>query len=98
MTDSMTSLRCHHGADFFVDGSLCTGTVRGEFLGMRGDGREVSFRILHVCDFRDGRMSVAVGEVIFGSGVAEMLGDLLASGRCRTPDYTVKLSRMSARN
>jgi steroid delta-isomerase-like uncharacterized protein len=56
-SESMTSLRRYHGADFFVDESLCTGTVGGDFMGVPGDGRTISFRVLHVCEFRDGRMS-----------------------------------------
>lgn len=34
-----------------------TGTVIGEMLGIPGNGRSVSFRILHVFDFRDGLIS-----------------------------------------
>jgi steroid delta-isomerase-like uncharacterized protein len=56
-TDTMTSLRRYHGTDFFVDESLVEGTVPGDFLGIPGNGRAISFRVLHVCEFRDGRMS-----------------------------------------
>ena len=31
-----------------------TGTVIGEMLGIPGNSRRVTFRILHVFDFRDG--------------------------------------------
>jgi len=31
-----------------------TGTVIGEMLGIPGNGRRITFRILHVFDFRDG--------------------------------------------
>lgn len=31
-----------------------TGTVIGTFLGMPGNGRRITFRILHVFEFRDG--------------------------------------------
>ena len=34
-----------------------TGTVVGTFLGMPGNGRRVSFRIMHVFEFRDGLIS-----------------------------------------
>ena len=30
-----------------------TGTVIGEFLGLPGNGRRISFRIFHVFDFKD---------------------------------------------
>ena len=34
-----------------------TGSVIGELLGIPGNGRQVTFRILHVFDFRDGLIS-----------------------------------------
>ena len=47
---------------FFSDDALVldqqmTGTVIGTFLGMPGNGRRITFRILHVFEFRDGLMS-----------------------------------------
>lgn len=36
---------------------LMSGTVIGEMLGIPGNGRSVSFRILHVFEFRDGLVS-----------------------------------------
>jgi len=44
-------------------GDSCTiehqwhGTVPGAFLGIPGHGREISFRMLHVFEFRDGQIS-----------------------------------------
>lgn len=34
-----------------------TGTAIGSFLGMPGNGRRITFRILHVFEFRDGLIS-----------------------------------------
>jgi predicted ester cyclase len=34
-----------------------TGTVVGSLLGLPGHGRRISFRILHVFEFRDGLIS-----------------------------------------
>ena len=34
-----------------------TGTVTGTFMGMPGNGRRITFRILHVFEFRDGLIS-----------------------------------------
>lgn len=34
-----------------------TGTVPGAFLGVEGHGRRISFRMLHVWEFRDGLIS-----------------------------------------
>jgi predicted ester cyclase len=36
---------------------LMTGTVTGSLLGMPGNGRRVSFRMLHVFEFREGLIS-----------------------------------------
>lgn len=55
--DKVESVRRYHGDGFFVDESLFTGRATGPFLGIPGHGRPVTFRILHVCEFRDGRMS-----------------------------------------
>ena len=34
-----------------------SGIVRGEFMGIPGNGRRVTFRMLHVWEFRDGKIS-----------------------------------------
>ena len=44
-------------SDALVLEQLMTGTVIGEMLGIPGNGRKVSFRILHVFEFRDGLVS-----------------------------------------
>jgi predicted ester cyclase len=36
---------------------VMTGTVIGSMLGLPGRGRRISFRILHVFEFRDGLIS-----------------------------------------
>ena len=43
--------------DTMVLEQVMTGTVIGEMLGIPGNGRRVSFRILHVFGFRDGLIS-----------------------------------------
>jgi steroid delta-isomerase-like uncharacterized protein len=55
--DRFENLHRYYGEDFLVDDSLWTGRVTGTFLGIPGGGRRVQFRILHVCEFRDGKMS-----------------------------------------
>ena len=47
----------HHGDEFCVTEHLTTGTVTGEFMGIPGNGRRVTFRMLHVFEFRDDRIS-----------------------------------------
>ncbi|UGT45034.1 ester cyclase [Nocardia yamanashiensis] len=55
--DKMETVHRYYGADFFVDESHWYGRVVGDFMGVPGGGRPVDFRILHVCEIRDGRMS-----------------------------------------
>ncbi|MEV6066556.1 ester cyclase [Nocardia sp. NPDC052001] len=55
--DKFETLHRYYGDDFLVDESHWYGRVPGVFLGIPGGNRPVDFRILHVCEFRDGRMS-----------------------------------------
>ena len=55
--DSLTTLRRYHGADFFIDESLFEGDVVGDFLGIPGRNRRITFRLLHICETRDGLLS-----------------------------------------
>ena len=56
-TEQMTPTRSHYGDDFCVTEHQWTGTVPGTFLGIPGNGRRISFRVLHVWEFQDGRIS-----------------------------------------
>jgi len=55
--NTVEPLRRYYGEGFFVDESLFSARAIGLVLGMPGQNRPVTFRILHVCEFRDGRMS-----------------------------------------
>lgn len=73
--DRMESVRRYHGEGFFVDESRYVGRVIGPFLGFPGGNTPVDFRILHVCEFRDGRMSrenvwFDVGSIVAQLGAA----------------------------
>ena len=46
-----------YGSDHCVVEHQWTGAVNGEFLGVPGNGKRVSFRMLHVWDFKDGRIA-----------------------------------------
>ncbi len=46
-----------YGEDFCVIEHQWTGTVPGEFLGVPGNGKRISFRMLHVWEFKEGRIS-----------------------------------------
>jgi hypothetical protein len=67
----MTTVGCY-GDDFCVVEHLTKGAVTGEFLGIPGHGREVSFRLLHVWEFRDGLMSRENVWLDGGSVVAQL--------------------------
>jgi steroid delta-isomerase-like uncharacterized protein len=55
--EKVENLHRYHGEGFFVDDSMWYGRATGMVLGMPGDGRPLNFRILHVCEFRDGKIS-----------------------------------------
>jgi hypothetical protein len=55
--ERMTPTREQYGEDFCVVEHDCTGVVNGEFLGIPGNGRRVTFRMLHVWDFKDDAIS-----------------------------------------
>jgi steroid delta-isomerase-like uncharacterized protein len=43
--------------DAMVLDQMMTGTVVGSMLGMPGNGRRITFRVLHIFEFRDGLVS-----------------------------------------
>jgi steroid delta-isomerase-like uncharacterized protein len=55
--EQMDVTNARYGDDFCVIEHQATGTVPGEFLGIPGNGTRISFRMLHVWDFRDGRIA-----------------------------------------
>ena len=56
-TEQMLPVRHCYGQDFCVVEHQWTGTVPGTFLGVPGNGRRITFRLLHLWEFRDGRIS-----------------------------------------
>ena len=56
-TEAMVPTHSYYGDDFCVIEHDCTGTVPGEFLGVPGNGRRITFRMVHVFEFRDGLIS-----------------------------------------
>ena len=56
-TDAEERLHTYYANDAAVIENLMTATVTGQFLGIPGNGKQVSLRILHVFEFRDGRIS-----------------------------------------
>jgi hypothetical protein len=70
--DGMKTLHRYHGDDFLVDDALITMTITGDFMGVPGNGRTITFRILHVCEFRDGAISRENVWLDGGSAIAQL--------------------------
>jgi steroid delta-isomerase-like uncharacterized protein len=79
-TEAMDVTRRYYGEDFCVMEHQTTGTVPGEFFGMPGNGRQVTFRMLHVWEFRDGLIS---RENVWFDGAA-IMAQLTAPGLAGT--------------
>ncbi len=56
-TERMDVNHAKYGEDFCVVEHQWHGTVPGEFLGIPGHGKQISFRMLHLWEFNDGAMS-----------------------------------------
>jgi len=56
-TEKMVPVRKYYGEDFCVIEHQWTGLVPGTFMGIPGNNQRISFRMLHVWEFRDGCMS-----------------------------------------
>jgi steroid delta-isomerase-like uncharacterized protein len=56
-TEETVATRTYYSDDACTIEHQWTGTVPGEFLGIPGHGRRISFRMLHVFEFRDGLIS-----------------------------------------
>ena len=56
-TEATVATRTYHSDDACTIEHQWSGTVPGEFLGIAGNGRHISFRMLHVFEFRDGLIS-----------------------------------------
>jgi steroid delta-isomerase-like uncharacterized protein len=56
-TEEMVPTRRYYGEDFCMIEHIWKGTVPGSFLGVPGNGKRISFRMLHLWEFRDGLIS-----------------------------------------
>lgn len=56
-TTNVSPLRRYHGDDVVVDEVLYSAIATGRPLGLEGKNRPVTFRLLHICEFSDGRIS-----------------------------------------
>jgi steroid delta-isomerase-like uncharacterized protein len=55
--ESVQPLRRFYGDNFMIDETLWTGHITGRVLGAPGGEGRVSFRLLHILEFRDGKIS-----------------------------------------
>ena len=53
-SESWDAQRQYFADDAMILEQLMTGTVTGSLLGLPGNGRRISFRMMHVFEFRDG--------------------------------------------
>ncbi len=74
-TEEMVLAHAYYGEDFCVTEHLWSGSVPGVLLGVPGDGKRISFRLLHVWEFRDGLISRENAWLDGGSVVAQLTGD-----------------------
>ena len=78
-TETMEVTHSYYGDDFCVIEHDTTGTVPGEFLGVPGNGRRITFRLLHVWEFRDGLISRENVWLDGGTVIAQLTAPDLAS-------------------
>ena len=71
-TEKMVPTHSHYGDDFCVLEHQATGVVNGEFLGVAGHGKRITFRLLHVWEFRDGLISRANVWLDGGTAIAQL--------------------------
>lgn len=71
-TEEMVPTHMYYGEDFCVTEHLWSGTVPGDLLGVPGNGKRISFRLLHVWEFRDGLISRENAWLDGGSVVAQL--------------------------
>lgn len=74
-TETMVPTRSYYGDDFCVVEHQWRGTVPGSFLGVPGSGREISFRLLHIWEFKDGLIGRENVWLDGGSVVGQLTAD-----------------------
>lgn len=78
-TETMEPVHSYYGDDFSIIEHTWTGTVPGAFLGVPGDGKRITFRMIHVWQFRDGLISRENVWLDGASIVAQLTAPQLAS-------------------
>lgn len=78
-TERMDVNRSWYGDDFCVIEHQWHGPVTGEFLGIPGNDRHISFRMLHIWEFKDGAISRENVWLDTGAIVAQLTADEMAT-------------------
>ncbi len=73
-TEEEEPIRRYFSGDSMILEQIMTGTVIGQMLGIPGNGRRVTFRILHAFDFRDGLICREQVWIDSGAVVAQLSG------------------------
>ncbi len=71
-TDTMTVVKAWYGEDHCTVEHHCEAAVNGDFMGVPGNGREIVFRLLHIWEFRDDKISREVVWLDGGSIIAQL--------------------------
>jgi steroid delta-isomerase-like uncharacterized protein len=87
-TEGMDVNHAWYGEDFCVIEHQWRGTVPGTFFGITGHGRPLSFRMLHVFEFKDGRIS-RENAWLDGNAILEQLATPERAVRARDSGLTV---------
>lgn len=74
-TEDMVPTHRYYGDDFCVLEHLWSGPVPGTFLGVPGKGKRISFRLLHLFEFRDALINRENVWLDGGSVVAQLASD-----------------------
>lgn len=64
-----------YGENFVVDDKIWTARVEGQFMGIPGNGRRISIRVLHIFEFRDGLISRENVWLDTGAAIAQLTDD-----------------------
>jgi hypothetical protein len=77
-TERMTPAREQYGEDFCVVEHEATCVIKGAFMSIPGNGRRVTFRMLHVWDFKSREQIWLDGAAIAAQLTAAQHGDVAA--------------------
>ena len=72
--ESITPIRRLYGDGFVVDEAVWRGKAVGQPFGIEGRGRPLEFRVLHVCEVADGKLTSEQVWLDMGSVMQQLMG------------------------